>query len=205
MCQAMVMVSSATNPGRNSWAAREYCILQALTRLFWRNPAVAKVPRAWQKQEEAALLIEVQRVVAMQQRDRLVENFLVQVAAGADPAPLKGELAQQLEALGAHGGAGEGGGGRSSDARAYPDASGFSLSDWHTVAQQIGNRCAASSAVRTAETEADWSIICVHPGLTCESQAHMMEHANWGGEVSPHAAVSHTVLVAVFSKEPLES
>jgi hypothetical protein len=115
--------------------------MQALTKLFWRNPAAAKPPRAWQPHEEDALLHAVRTVVNTQNRQQLADTFSAQVAAGEDPAALKGYLAEQLDALNAqevaaegrdhtHGGAMHGlhGAGR------------FSLMDWHTVAQHVGDR-----------------------------------------------------------------
>lgn len=126
--------------------------MQVLTQLFWRNPAAAKAPSAWHKDEQHALLAAVRTVTITQQRTALLENFRAQVATGADPAALKGELAQRLEALGSQGGTEQGGerrygSGHEGNVAALHDTTAFSLMDWQTVAQHVGDRCVQPSLV----------------------------------------------------------
>ena len=122
--------------------------MQALTKLFWRNPAAAKQPREWTKEEKEALLTAVRCVAATQQQADLINSFRAQVATGTDPAALKRGLAQQLEALGAQGSSGErtDRGCASSIAALHHATARFSLMEWQSVAQQVGDRCAPLAA-----------------------------------------------------------
>ena len=121
-------------------------LLQALTKLFWRNPAAARPPRTWNKHEEQCLLTAVRCINVANRRAALVQSYREQVDAGADASALKSELARQLEALPAHGSmeeAAPGAGGIGDCAEDdLHDASTFSIMDWQSVAQQVGDRCA---------------------------------------------------------------
>lgn len=125
--------------------------MQALTKLFWRNPAAAKPPRAWTEADEDALLAAVRSVTTTQQRAELIRGFKAQVATGADAAALKLQLARQLEALGCPSGAEEGAvrDSHSSSAALHGAASRFTLMEWQSVAQQVGDRYGPSALLRS--------------------------------------------------------
>lgn len=124
--------------------------MQALTKLFWRNPAAARPPRTWHKLEEERLTTAVRSLNVANKRDTLVARFHEQVSAGADPEALKSELALELEALAAHGGMEEAETGDCEEnAQAdLHDARSFTIKDWQNVAQQVGDRCVNVQHIR---------------------------------------------------------